>query len=89
MIRQLMIGVLAVAGLAAGGWTWLQRRDRRQRGAHDPVQWPFDIDELRALMTRVVSEQQDRVSAIEDQAGRDRAQAFLEYYERRRQAIAS
>jgi hypothetical protein len=85
----MMISLIAVCALAAGGWAWFQRRRGGQLGEHDAVQWPFDRAELRSLMTRVVAEQRERVNAIEDTAGRNRAQAFLEYYERRRQAVAS
>ena len=88
-MRRMLIGMLALLGLAGGGWAWLQRRNSGRLGEHDAVQWPFDGAELRSLMAGVVAEQRERVSAIEDIAGRNRAQAFLEYYERRRQEIAS
>ena len=88
MIRRMMIGIVSLLALAAGV-TMLKRRGGSQFGEHDAVQWPFDQAELRALMDRVIAEQRDRVSAIDDMAGRDRAQAFLDYYERRRRAIAS
>jgi hypothetical protein len=89
MIRRMVVGMLALAALAAGGLALFRRRGRGQAGEHDAVQWPFETDELRSLMSRVVAEQRDRINTIEDAAGRGRAQAFLEYYERRRQAAAS
>ncbi len=88
-MRRMMLGLVALAVLVGGGWTWLQRRSAKQLGEHDAVQWPFDTAELRSLMDRVITEQRERVSSTEDIAGRNRAQAFLEYYERRRQAVAS
>jgi hypothetical protein len=89
MIRRRMFGFLAVAALLAGGLAAAQRhRNGRQREG-SAVQWPFDRAELRLLMDRVVAEQRERINSIEDVAGKGRAQAFLEYYERRRQAVAS
>lgn len=89
MFRRMMLGVLAVAALVAGGLAVLQRRRSGRLGAQKAVQWPFDRAELRSLMDRVVAEQRERINSIEDVAGKGRAQAFLEYYERRRQAVAS
>jgi hypothetical protein len=87
--RMMFFGILAVAALLAGGLAALQRRRNGRLGADSAVQWPFDRAELRSLMDRVVAEQRERINSIEDVAGRGRAQAFLEYYERRRQAVAS
>ena len=89
MVRRMMPGILTIAVLIAGGLAVLDRRRSGRMGADDAVQWPFDRAELRALMDRVVAEQLERINAIEDVAGRGRAQAFLDYYERRRQAVAS
>ncbi|HEX5166507.1 MAG TPA: hypothetical protein VFV93_13980 [Thermomicrobiales bacterium] len=89
MLRRLLVGLIACAGIAAGGWALLQRANRSPAGEPDAVQWPFDTEELRSLMGGVVAEQRDRINAIEDEAGRDRARSFLAYYERRRQAVAS
>ena len=89
MSRRMMVGILAVAALVAGGVAVFQRRRSGRMGADGAVQWPFDRAELRSLMDRVVAEQRERINSIEDVAGRGRAQAFLEYYERRRQAVAS
>jgi hypothetical protein len=88
-LRRTMIGLVALLALVGGVWSWLQRRNGGKLNRHADVQWPFDKAELRSLMDRVIAEQRDRVSAIEDIAGRNRAQAFLDYYERRRQAAAS
>jgi len=85
----MMIGLVVLLALVGGVWTWLQRRNGGKLHRLDDVQWPFDKAELRSLMDRVIAEQRDRVGAIEDIAGRNRAQAFLDYYERRRQAAAS
>jgi hypothetical protein len=84
-----LVGLIAIAGIAAGGWALFQRTNRTPAGEPDAVQWPFDPGELRSLMSNVVAEQRDRINAIEDEAGRDRARSFLAYYERRRQAVAS
>lgn len=89
MLRRMWIGLIALIALAAGGWALIQRRNSGRPGEHDAVQWPFDADELRSLMSRVVEEQRERINTIEDAVGRSRAQSFLEYYERRRQAAAS
>ena len=89
MFRGLMFGVLAGAALIAGCLAVLQRRRSGRLGADGAVQWPFDGAELRSLMDRVVAEQRERINSIDDVAGKRRAQAFLEYYERRRQAVAS
>jgi hypothetical protein len=88
MYRTMMLGGLALIALVAGGLAVSQRRAGRS-GQNEAVQWPFDRAELRSLMDKVVAEQRERVSSIDDVAGRNRAQAFLEYYERRRQAVAS
>lgn len=89
MIRRIVVGLLAIAGLGAAGWALVQHRGSGRLGAQDAVQWPFETHELRTLMARVVAEQRERIGAIDDMAGRARAQSFLEYYERRRQAAAS
>jgi hypothetical protein len=89
MFRRMMLGGLAVAALVAGSREVFQRLRSGQMGAHETVQWPFDRAELRSLMDRVVAEQRERINSIEDVAGKNRAQAFLDYYERRRQAVAS
>lgn len=89
MIRRMIVGMIALAGLVAGAWAFLQRRGSGRLGEHDAIQWPFDAGELRSLMSKVVAEQRDRVNSIEDAGGRGRAQAFLDYYERRRQAAAT
>lgn len=88
-MRRVLIVLLAISALASGGWALRQRRNSSGLGEHDAVQWPFDPAELRSLMSNVVSEQRARTASIEDKAGRDRAQAFLDYYERRRQMAAS
>ncbi len=89
MIRRSIAGLIAVAGLGAAGWALVQRRSSGRLGAQHAVQWPFENDELRSLMGRVIAGQRERITAIEDTAGRARAQSFLEYYERRRQVAAS
>jgi hypothetical protein len=89
MLRRLLAGLFAVAGLVAGGWALLQLKRETPTAELGAVQWPFDTGELRSLMSRVVAEQRDRINAIDDEAGRDRARSFLAYYERRRQAVAS
>lgn len=88
MFRRMFAGLIAVAALAAGGWALLRQRGTGRPGADDAVQWPFDKHELRALMSRVVNEQRELISTMENAAGRVRAQSFLEYYERRRQAAS-
>ena len=88
-MRKSVFVLLAIWALIAGGWTLVQRRGNGRTGGNDVVQWPFDPAELGALMSNVVAEQRARIASIEDKAGRDRAQAFLDYYERRRQAAAS
>lgn len=89
MIRRVIVGLIALAGLAAGAWALAQRRGVGRLGEQTAIQWPFETNDLRSLMSRVVAEQRERISTIEDAAGRARAQSFLEYYERRRQAAAS
>jgi hypothetical protein len=87
-MRRVLIVVLVIAGLAGSGWAFLQRRGGGKPGEHDAVQWPFDPTELRTLMDDVVNEQRARIASIGDASGRDRAKAFLDYYERRRQAAS-
>ncbi|MDQ3547840.1 MAG: hypothetical protein M3439_03385 [Chloroflexota bacterium] len=89
MIRRTIVSLVAIAGLVAAVWAFVQRRGSGRPGEHDAVQWPFEKDELRSLMNRVVIEQRERINAIEDASGRARAHSFLDYYERRRQATAS
>lgn len=89
MIRRTIVSLVAIAGLVAAAWTFVQRRGSGRPGEQDAVQWPFEKDELRSFMSRVVTEQRECINSIEDGAGRARAQSFLDYYERRRQAAAS
>ena len=92
MTRGRLIGVILLAGAAIG-----LALGRRQIGAlvgritgkeelPTERQWDFDREELRGLMDRVLDEQRERVSQLEGPQ-RERAQAFLEYYERRRAAV--
>lgn len=89
MVRRWFMAMIALATALAAGWFVVQLKRNGTSDASDVVQWPFDTDELRALMSRVVAEQAERVSSIQDDAGRNRAQAFLDYYERRRRAVTS
>lgn len=89
MFRRMLMGIVAIAGIFAGAKALLNRRGARGDAESAAVQWPFDSGELRTLMDRVIDEQRDRISSIEDAAGRARARSFLEYYERRRQAAVS
>jgi hypothetical protein len=84
-----MMVLAAVSAVIAGGWLFAQRRRDATLNEYDAVQWPFDPAELRSLMSNVIAEQRERIASIDDSAGRDRAQAFLDYYERRRRAAAS
>jgi hypothetical protein len=92
MTRGRLIGLVILAGAVIG-----LALGRRQLGTivgrltgkeAQPTerQWDFDQDELRGLMDRVLDEQRQRVSQLEGPQ-RERAQAFLEYYERRRAAV--
>lgn len=89
MIRRTIVSLVAIAGLVAAASAVIQRRGSGRLGDDHAVQWPFDAGELRSLMSRVITEQRERTDAIEDPAGRARAQSFLDYYERRRPAAAS
>ena len=51
-------------------------------------QWPFDAGELRGLMDRVLDRQRAIVAGGESPAQRERAEAFLKYYEGRRAAVS-
>ena len=92
MTRGRVLWLLLVAGAAAG--LFLGRRQLGEalgrltgRDEEPPArQWPFERDELHGLMDRVIAEQRERVSQIEEAPQRARAQAFLDYYERRRAA---
>jgi hypothetical protein len=84
-----MVGLVVLAGAIAAIWMSFQRLRARNAITDDAVQWPFDGGELRSLMSRVVAEQAERISSIQDADGRNRARAFLDYYERRRQSVAS
>ena len=92
MTRGKLIGVILLAGAAIGlalGRRQLGTIVGRITGKEElPTerQWDFDRDELRGLMDRVLDEQRERVSQLEGPP-RERAQAFLEYYERRRAAV--
>ena len=88
MIRRIMLGTIAFAGIVGGVWFLSRRGSVGLQDEGDAVQWPFDKDELRTLMSSVVAGQHERINSIEDAAGRERATAFLEYYERRRQAAS-
>jgi regulator of sirC expression with transglutaminase-like and TPR domain len=88
-MRRFLMVLAAISAVIAGGWLFTQRRRGGTLSGHEAVQWPFDPTELRSLMANVVAEQRERIASIDDSAGRDRAQAFLDYYERRRQAAAS
>lgn len=59
---------------------------RHEQSEEQPRQWPFDRDELRSLMARVVEEQGERVNLMEPGDSRARAEAFLAYYARRASA---
>jgi hypothetical protein len=92
MKRRLIIAL----GLAlAAGILLISRRQTgralarlgRQPARMGPRQWDLDRAALRALMDRVVAEQRRRVGEHEAIPDRARAQAFLDYYERRRAAL--
>jgi|GEM_PF-3943897 len=87
-MRRVSLSLLTIL-LLAGSVLFAKRRKNSTIGEPEAVQWPFESAELRSLMRNVVAEQRARIATIEDQAGRNRAQAFLDYYERRRQAAAS
>lgn len=93
MRRGYLIGLVVAAGVAGAVFA-----GRRQLGAAlglaseaptapQEVQWPFDRTELRLLMDRVVEGQRALVDQIERPEDRARAQAFLDYYLRRRAAV--
>ena len=86
----LVLGLALAAGIALisrrqTGWAFA--RLGRQPTRPGPRQWDLDRAELRALMDRVVAEQRRRVGELEAIPNRARAQAFLDYYERRRAAL--
>ena len=91
MTRGRLLGLILLASAAVGlalGRHQLGALVGRLTGKEElPTerQWDFDRDELRGLMDRVLDEQRERVSQL-DGPQRERAQAFLEYYERRRAA---
>lgn len=88
MQRKYWLGL----GLIAGGLgaTVLGRQLIGLTGASaapTAKQWPFDPGELRGLMDRTLSEQQEIIAAAGGPAERARAEAFQDYYEQRRRAI--
>jgi|GraSoiStandDraft_2_1057267.scaffolds.fasta_scaffold197955_2 hypothetical protein len=93
MKRKYLIGL----GLAAGaaGAVALNRqqigtavaRVSGQAAAPPAKQWPFDGQELRTLMDRVVDDQRTLVANAETPDARARAEAFRRYYEGRRAAV--
>lgn len=86
MRRRAIVGLVALAGLAGTalvGW--------RRSGARDAAQsrqWPFDRTELAALMDRIIADQRERVAALPAGPARDRAAAFLAYYQGRRAVVS-
>ncbi len=92
MRRGYVIGLLIAIG-ATGAAVLGRRRiaGALGRGAGSPaadgqVQWPFDQNELRTLMERVIDHQREIVAGAENPDARGRAEKFLEYYEGRRAA---
>jgi hypothetical protein len=88
-MRRVLMMLAAISGMIVCVRMFAQRRRGSVLSERDAVQWPFDPAELRSLMSNVVAEQRERIASIDDLAGRDRARAFLDYYERRRQAAVS
>lgn len=93
MKRRVIIGVAALAGLAGTvlvGWRQrgvVARRLGDAGAATQPRQWPFERADLAALMERVVADQRERVASLPAGPARDRAAAFLAYYQGRRAAV--
>jgi hypothetical protein len=85
-MKWIMIAVGVFAGLAAMA-LGMNSRKRDDAPTDEERQWPFDRQELRSLMSRVTAEQRSRVEQLEPGPMRDRATAFLRYYERRHAAV--
>jgi hypothetical protein len=93
MKRKYLIGLGLIAG--AVGALALSRqqigtavaRVTGQTEAPPAKQWPFERQELRTLMDRVVADQETIVANAESPAARTRAEAFRRYYEGRRSVV--
>lgn len=87
--RRSMLGIVGTLALLVAVIALVVTRSGRQHDMGDtPVQIPFDHEELRDLMDRVVDNQREIVAQLDnDAAARQRALGFLRYYERRRAAV--
>jgi hypothetical protein len=87
MKARYWLGILLACGAVLGAVAFaLARRGGQASDAEQPVQWPFDSGELSDLTDRVIAEQRELVADAPTPAARERAQAFLDYYEQRRAA---
>jgi len=95
MKRGYVVGLAVAAGVTGAA---VLGRDRigsalglgaGAAAAPQAQQWPFEGGELRGLMDRVVDNQRAIVAGAEGPGRRERAEAFLRYYQGRRAAAGS
>ncbi|MDQ4045284.1 MAG: hypothetical protein M3173_07540 [Chloroflexota bacterium] len=87
MSRQVIVGLItAILIVVAVVASKMIRRSPADQEP-EPVQWPFEHDELAQLMDRVVESQDQIIQEAPDPESRARARAFRDYYERRRAAV--
>jgi hypothetical protein len=88
--HRLVIGITVGALMAALVVVCWKRIGRRRSGilVDSLRQWPFDRDELHARMDSVIQQQHEIIGQLENDAARERAEAFLRYYQHRRAAAS-
>lgn len=87
MKRGAVVGLAIAVGAVGAAALGVTLRRVLGAGAELPArQWPFDREELGALMGRTIAEQRAIVDRATREDERERARAFLDYYEGRRAA---